>query len=133
MGKIADQHGYIKTLVVLLFLAGVFYLPGGFVSNMWQLVLVRFALGVTIGGIIPVRIAYIRQEAPVAMQGEVLGYNTSLRFFGNIIGPVIGGMISGYLGFSAVFVVTSFLLILSGLILLGAMNRHPKLAKDSSY
>ncbi|MCM3706512.1 MULTISPECIES: MFS transporter [Cytobacillus] len=132
-GKIGDQYGYIKTLIVLLFLAGVFYLPGGFVSNMWQLVLVRFALGVTIGGIIPVRIAYIRQEAPVAMQGEVLGYNTSLRFFGNIIGPVIGGMISGYLGFSAVFVVTSFLLILSGLILLGAMNRHPKLAKDSSY
>ncbi|MBY6051887.1 MFS transporter [Cytobacillus firmus] len=130
-GKIGDQYGYIKTLVVLLFLAGVFYLPGGFVSNMWQLVLVRFALGVTIGGIIPVRIAYIRQEAPVAMQGEVLGYNTSLRFFGNIIGPVIGGMISGYLGFSAVFVVTSLLLILSGLILLGAMNRHPKLAKDS--
>ncbi|WP_282173197.1 MFS transporter [Cytobacillus firmus] len=130
-GKIGDQHGYIKTLVVLLFLAGVFYLPGGFVSNMWQLVLVRFALGVTIGGIIPVRIAYIRQEAPVAMQGEVLGYNTSLRFFGNIIGPVIGGLISGYLGFSAVFVVTSLLLILSGLILLGAMNRHPKLAKDS--
>lgn len=65
------------------------------------------------------------------MQGEVLGYNTSLRFFGNIIGPVIGGLISGYLGFSAVFVVTSLLLILSGLILLGAMNRHPKLAKDS--
>jgi MFS family permease len=130
-GKIGDQHGYIKTLVVLLLLAGVFYLPGGFVTNMWQLVLVRFALGVTIGGIIPVRIAYIRQEAPVAMQGEVLGYNTSLRFFGNIIGPVMGGLISAYFGFSAVFVVTSSLLILSGLILLGAMNRHPNLVRDS--
>ncbi|WP_026583217.1 MFS transporter [Bacillus sp. J33] len=129
-GKIGDEYGYIKTLVILLLLAGVFYLPGGFVTNMWQLVLVRFALGVTIGGIIPVRIAYIRQEAPVAMQGEVLGYNTSLRFFGNIIGPVMGGLISGYFGFSAVFVVTSMLLILSGLILLGAMNRHLKLAKD---
>ncbi|WP_394137788.1 MFS transporter [Cytobacillus oceanisediminis] len=130
-GKIGDQHGYIKTLVVLLLLAGVFYLPGGFVTNMWQLVLVRFALGVTIGGIIPVRIAYIRHEAPVAMQGEVLGYNTSLRFFGNIIGPVMGGLISAYFGFSAVFIITSSLLILSGLILLGAMNRHPKLARDS--
>lgn len=130
-GKIGDRHGYIKTLIVLLLLAGVFYLPGGFVTSMWQLVLVRFTLGVTIGGIIPVRIAYIRQEAPVAMQGEVLGYNTSLRFFGNIIGPVMGGLISGYLGFSAVFVITSLLLILSGLILLAALNRHPQLANDS--
>lgn len=123
-GKIADKYGYIKILIILLFMAGFFYLPGGFVSNYWQLVIIRFTLGVTIGGIIPVRIAYIRQEAPIAMQGEVLGYNTSLRFFGNIIGPVLGGLISGYLGFSAVFVTTSILLILSGLILLLSMNRN---------
>ena len=67
-GKIADRYGYVKILVILLFMAGIFYFPGGFVTNLWQLVLVRFALGVTIGGIIPVRIAYIRQEAPIAMQ-----------------------------------------------------------------
>ncbi|MBY0123007.1 MFS transporter [Bacillus sp. S/N-304-OC-R1] len=127
-GKIADRYGYIKILIILLFMAGLFYLPGGFVTNYWQLVIIRFTLGVTIGGIIPVRIAYIRQEAPIAMQGEVLGYNTSLRFFGNIIGPVMGGLISGYFGFSAVFVTTSLLLILSGLILLLAMNRHTQVA-----
>ncbi|MED3551263.1 MFS transporter [Cytobacillus praedii] len=131
-GKIADRYGYVKILVILLFMAGIFYFPGGFVTNLWQLVLVRFALGVTIGGIIPVRIAYIRQEAPIAMQGEVLGYNTSLRFFGNIIGPVMGGLLSGYFGFTAVFISTSVLLILSGVILLASMHRHPKLLRDSA-
>ena len=131
-GKIADRYGYIKILIVLLFMAGLFYFPGGFVTNLWQLVLVRFALGVTIGGIIPVRIAYIRQEAPIAMQGEVLGYNTSLRFFGNIIGPLMGGLISGYFGFTAVFISTSILLILSGVILLAAMYRHLKLVRGSA-
>ncbi|MED3573088.1 MFS transporter [Cytobacillus praedii] len=131
-GKIADRYGYVKILVILLFMAGIFYFPGGFVTNLWQLVLVRFALGVTIGGIIPVRIAYIRQEAPIAMQGEVLGYNTSLRFFGNIIGPVMGGLLSGYFGFTAVFISTSALLILSGVILLASMHRHPKLLRGSA-
>ncbi|MGN7401603.1 MFS transporter [Cytobacillus praedii] len=131
-GKIADRYGYVKILVILLFMAGIFYFPGGFVTNLWQLVLVRFALGVTIGGIIPVRIAYIRQEAPIAMQGEVLGYNTSLRFFGNIIGPVMGGLLSGYFGFTAVFISTSVLLILSGVILLASMHRHPKLLRGSA-
>ena len=125
-GKIADHYGYIKILIILLFIAGIFYLPGGFVTNMWQLVFIRFILGVSIGGIVPVRIAYIRQEAPLAMQGEVLGYNTSLRFFGNIIGPAMGGIISGYFGFSAVFISTSMLLIISGLILLAILNRQPK-------
>ncbi|WP_280525596.1 MFS transporter [Neobacillus mesonae] len=128
-GKIADKYGYIKILVILLFAAGIIYLPGAMVTSFWQLVLIRFVLGVAIGGIIPVRIAYIRQEAPIAMQGEVLGYNNSLRFLGNIIGPMLGGFVSGYLGFSAVFISTSILLIISGFILLVTMNKNPKLVK----
>ncbi|WP_462409915.1 MFS transporter [Neobacillus sp. Marseille-QA0830] len=129
-GKFGDKHGHIKILVILLFLAGIIYLPGAAVTNIWQLIIIRFALGIAIGGIIPVRIAYIRQEAPIAMQGEVLGYNTSLRFLGNIVGPMLGGFISGSFGFSAVFLSTSALLILSGFILLISMHRHPKLIKQ---
>lgn len=102
-GSIADRYGYIKILVILLFMGAIIYFPGAFVTSLWQLVMIRFALGVAIGGIIPVRIAYIRQEVPVAIQGEVLGYNTSLRFLGNIIGPSMGGFISGFFGFSSVF------------------------------
>ncbi|KLT15389.1 MFS transporter [Neobacillus vireti] len=131
-GKIADKYGYIKILIILLFLAGIVYLPGAAVTSLWQLVIIRFALGVTIGGIIPVRIAYIRQEAPIAMQGEVLGYNTSLRFLGNIIGPLLGGFISGSFGFSAVFISTSALLIISGFILLVTMQRNPKLVRHTA-
>lgn len=131
-GKIADKYGYIKILVILLFLAGFVYLPGAAVTSLWQLVIIRFALGVTIGGIIPVRIAYIRQEAPIAMQGEVLGYNTSLRFLGNIIGPLLGGFVSGSFGFSAVFISTSALLVISGFILLVSMQRNPKLVKHTA-
>lgn len=130
-GKIADQSGYIKVLIILLFLAAAVYLPGAFVTNIWQLVIIRFALGIAIGGIIPVRVAYIRQEVPVSIQGEVLGYNTSLRFLGNIIGPVTGGMVSGFYGFSAVFFITSGLLLISGLCLLGAMQKHREVVRHS--
>ncbi|QTN01029.1 MFS transporter [Sediminibacillus dalangtanensis] len=132
-GKIGDRLGYIKILVFLLFMAGIVYFPGAFVTNIWQLVVLRFFLGVAIGGIIPVRIAYIRQEAPIAMQGEVLGYNTSIRFFGNMIGPALGGMLSGFFGFASVFFVTSSLLVLSGIVLLGTMYRHPALSGQQSH
>ncbi|MFB1049750.1 MFS transporter [Paraliobacillus sp. JSM ZJ581] len=125
-GKVADRVGYIKILIILLFFAAIFYLPGGFVSNIWQLVILRFLLGITIGGIIPVRIAYIRQEAPIAMQGEVLGYNTSIRFFGNIIGPILGGTLAGGFGYTSVFIVTSALLLACGIILLIAYKRYPQ-------
>ena len=130
-GALGDRIGYIKILIILLFMAGIVYFPGAFVTNIWQLVILRFLLGVSIGGIIPVRIAYIRQEAPLSMQGEVLGYNTSLRFLGNIIGPALGGALSGFFGFSAVFIVTSSLLILSGLIMLITWHKHEYAGKES--
>lgn len=130
-GKIGDRIGYIKVLTVLLFAAAIVYLPGGFVTSIWQLIIIRFLLGLSIGGIVPMRVAYIRQEAPIAMQGEVLGYSTSLRFLGNIIGPVLGGVVSGYFGFSAVFVTTSAILAISGIILFSAMHRHQEVARHS--
>ncbi|WP_419880710.1 MFS transporter [Peribacillus sp. B-H-3] len=130
-GKIGDRYGYIKILVILLFISTIVYFPGAFVTNLWELVAVRFALGIAIGGIIPVRIAYIRQEAPISMQGEVLGYNTSLRFLGNMIGPVMGGAIAGYFGFSAVFISTSTLLLIAGIILYTVIHRNHRLADHS--
>lgn len=119
-GKLGDKYGHVKIIIILLFAAGIFYFPGAFVTSVWQLVILRFLLGMAIGGMIPVRVAYIRQKAPLSMQGEVLGYNSSLRFLGNVIGPALGGVISGFYGFSAVFFVTSGLLIVGGIILLTA-------------
>lgn len=117
-GKLGDKFGYTKILIILLLLTGIIYFPGAFVVNIWQLVILRFLLGMTIGGIIPARVAYIRQEAPLAMQGEVLGYNTSLRFLGNIIGPTLGGLLAGFYGISSIFFFTSGLLIITGIIML---------------
>ncbi|MRG86322.1 MFS transporter [Salinibacillus xinjiangensis] len=125
-GRLADKFDHEKILVVLLILAAIVYFPGAFVTNIWQLIVLRFLLGVTLGGIIPVRVAYIRQVAPVSIQGEVLGYNTSVRFLGNIIGPLIGGLLSGYFGISAVFFISSSLLLFGGITLMITLLRHQK-------
>ena len=125
-GTFGDRIGYIKILIILLFTAGIVYFPGAFVTSIWQLVILRFLLGIAIGGIVPTRIAYIRQEAPLSMQGEVLGYNTSLRFLGNIIGPALGGVLAAFFGFSSVFFVTSALLIITGAIMLVVWYKYEK-------
>ena len=123
-GIIGDKIGYIKVLIALLFMAGIVYFPGAFVTNVWQLIILRFLLGTAIGGIVPTRIAYIRNTAPVSMQGEALGYNTSLRFLGNILGPALGGLLAGWFGISSVFIVTSGLLLLTGILLLYTHKRE---------
>ncbi|WP_286171916.1 MFS transporter [Gracilibacillus phocaeensis] len=131
-GKLGDRIGYEKVLVILLFLSAIFFLPGAFVGSIWQLVVVRFLLGTAIGGVIPLRTAYIREVSPYQIQGEVLGYNTSIRFLGNIIGPVVGGWIAGLYDIAAVFIFSSVLLLLSAISLLMTIKRDQKQGLEQS-
>lgn len=129
-GILGDRHGYMLIMIGLLVTASIVYLPFAFVNSIWQLVILRLLLGTAIGGIVTTRIAYIRQEAPLAMQGEVLGYNTSLRFLGNVIGPALGGIIAANFGFSAVFYMTSGLLLIAAIV---TIFTHVKYELDGDF
>ncbi|MFP7170111.1 MFS transporter [Terribacillus sp. 7520-G] len=131
-GKLGDRIGYVKILIGLIIAAGIVYIPGAMVGSVWELAIIRLLLGMAIGGIIPLRVAYIRHAAPLTMQGEVLGYNNSLRFLGNFIGPILGGMMAGYFGFSAVFYMTSALLIICGITLLTAHIKNGRSRAETS-
>lgn len=122
-GKFGDDFGYEKVLGVLLILSFVFIIPQAFVSSLWQLILLRFLFGISTGGMIPITTALVRREAPLEIQGEVMGYNTSFRFLGNIIGPIFGGIISGYIGIPAVFIVTGVLFVIGFGFLTYAVRR----------
>lgn len=125
-GKLGDRFGYVNILLILAFLGGIIFLPQAFVTSIWQLLVLRLLLGMVIGGIIPCVTAHIRQIAPYEIQGEVLGYNTSFRFLGNVVGPVLGGFLSSFLGISSVFFVTSGLFIVGGFLLWGMRHETSK-------
>lgn len=122
-GKLGDSVGYEKILSFLLILAFVFIVPQAFVSELWQLIILRFLFGMAAGGLIPITTALIRREAPIEVQGELMGYNTSFRFLGNIIGPMFGGFISGYIGISSVFFVTGALFLIAFTIIYFARKK----------
>lgn len=111
-GKMGDDIGYEKVLGALLLLSFIFIIPQAFVTSIWQLMICRLLFGIAIGGMIPITTALVRREAPVNIQGEVMGYNTSFRFLGNIIGPMFGGIVSGFIGISSVFILTGVLFLL---------------------
>src|SRR5690606_34260375 len=112
-GRLGDQIGYERVLTFLLILAFVFIVPQAFVTELWQLMILRLLFGIAVGGMIPTTTALMRREAPIEIQGEVMGYNTSFRFLGNIVGPMFGGIVSGFIGIPAVFVVTGVLFLVS--------------------
>ncbi|RFB15172.1 MFS transporter [Bacillus sp. HNG] len=123
-GKLGDRMGHEKILTLLLLACSILFIPQGLVSELWQLVLCRFLFGMAVGGLIPCMTAYIRQVAPLSMQGEVQGYNVSFRFLGNVIGPISGGILSGIFGISTVFFVTSGLFLTGAIILRLSVVRH---------
>ena len=110
-GRLGDDIGYEKVLTGLLLLCVLFIVPQALVTSLWQLLVLRLLFGIAAGGLIPITTALIRREAPIEVQGEIMGYNQSFRFLGNIIGPTLGGVISGYIGISSVFFVTGFLFL----------------------
>lgn len=125
-GKLGDNIGYEKVIMMLLIGAAIVFIPQAFVTSLWQLILLRFLFGIAAGGIIPCMTAYIRQVAPVEVQGEVNGYNVSFRFLGNVLGPTLGGIVSGYIGISSVFFVTSGIMFFAFLLLFWSVKQDEK-------
>lgn len=116
-GKLSDHHGYEKVLAFLLLFSVIFIIPQAFVTELWQLIILRFLFGIVSGGLIPITTALIRREAPIEIQGEIMGYNQSFRFLGNIIGPVLGGIVASIGGIHSVFYTTGLLFLIAFIIM----------------
>ena len=77
IGRLADHIGHWKVVVGCLSAAAVLLIPQAFVSHAWQLVLLRFLMGIALGGLLPCIAAIIRHSVPDAVAGRMLGYSTS--------------------------------------------------------
>ncbi|RFB78722.1 MFS transporter [Methylovirgula sp. 4M-Z18] len=115
IGKWADRFGHWNVVVLSLLAAVVLLIPQAFVTEAWQLVLLRFLMGMALGGLMPCITAVIRHRAPEQMAGTLLGYSISIQYAGQVIGPLLGGFVGGHLGMRAVFLATSLLLALAAL------------------
>lgn len=115
IGRLADRIGSWRVVIGCLFAAGLLLIPQAFVTDAWQLVGLRFLMGVALAGLLPCITALIRHSVPDEVAGGVLGYSTSAQYAGQIAGPLMGGFVGAHLGTRAVFFATSALLIAGAL------------------
>lgn len=111
LGKLADRVGHSTVITVALGVAALLLIPQAFVTAGWQLILLRFLMGVALGGLLPCIAAMVRHSVPDHFVGSVLGYSVSAQFAGQVAGPLVGGFIGGHIGMRAVFLGTSALLL----------------------
>ncbi len=115
LGKLADRIGHWNVIIACLALSAVLLIPQAFVTTAWQLVLLRFLMGLALGGLLPCIASVIRHNVPEAISGGILGYSVSAQYAGQVIGPLAGGFVGGHIGMRAVFLGTSVLLLIGAL------------------
>lgn len=112
LGKLSDKVGAHRILTYALIGAALFLIPQAFVTTVWQLIIVRFLMGVFMGGLLPSVNALIRSYTPDGKESRAFGFNSSTLALGNMLGAVIGGFLSGYIGIEGLFIISgAFLLI----------------------
>jgi MFS family permease len=113
LGKTSDKIGAHKVILVALIVAGIIFIPQAFVNNTWQLIGLRFLLGLTTAGLIPSVNILVKRLTPDSMTGRVFGFNMSAGYLGAFGGSVLGGQLAGWFGIRYVFLVTSGLLLIN--------------------
>jgi DHA1 family multidrug resistance protein-like MFS transporter len=125
LGRLGDRYGSQKVLLICLLAAGVLFIPQALVTTVWQLVVIRFLLGLCLGGLLPAVNALLRRVTPGHMISRVYGYNNSFVSIGSMLGPMTGGLLSGWIGMNGVFLMTSLLLFVNaGWVYLSFFRQH---------
>lgn len=127
LGRLADRIGHVRVITGALTAAGLLLIPQAFVTAGWQLIGLRFLMGIALGGLLPCIAAVIRSRIPEERVGGIMGYSVSAQFIGQFTGPLLGGFTGAHFGMRFVFLVTS-LLMLAG----AALNWRVLLRRNAS-
>jgi MFS family permease len=110
LGKLADRIGHWTVIVGCLAISAALLVPQAFVTASWQLVGLRFLMGLALGGLLPCIASVIRHNVPDRIAGNVLGISISAQYAGQVVGPLSGGFVGGHIGMRAVFLGTAVLM-----------------------
>ncbi len=93
-GRMSDRYG--RKPILLLSTAGMFvaYVLMAFSENLWVLGLARMLTGI-MGANVPVAMAYITDITPIEKRAQGMGMVGGAISLGFIVGPALGGLLSG--------------------------------------
>lgn len=115
LGKLADRIGHWTVVTGALAVAALLLVPQAFVTESWQLIGLRFLMGLALGGLLPCITSVIRHNVPDGVGGNVLGLSISAQYVGQVAGPLLGGFVGGHFGMRAVFLITALLMALGAI------------------
>lgn len=102
-GRFGQRHGFVKTLRIVLVLAGIFFLIQSLPDTLYTFAASQFAVGLFFSGIYPSINAILAEKTSANIKGRVFGLMFSAQQVGAMGGPILGGIIATYIGMKYVF------------------------------
>ncbi|MHA0857410.1 MFS transporter [Paenibacillus sp. CMAA1364] len=130
LGKVSDRLGAHRILTFALIGTTLTIIPQAFVQNVWQLIMIRFFMGIFMGGLLPSVNALIRSYTPDGMESRAFGFNSSTLALGNMTGALVGGLLSGFIGIEGLFIVAGCLLLLNVVWVRSKLYTHKQRQRD---
>ena len=110
-----ENIAFIAGVVISLIYVGILNIPQAYVSDVYQLAIIRFLQGFGLGGMLPALNTYLSSKTPREFTGQVFSYNQSCLFLGYFLGAVGGASLMAWLGFTTLFWASGGLFIISAL------------------
>src|SRR5438105_2136139 len=118
-GRLGDRKGMRMIAARATAANAVFWALMALAQNVWQLFLLRIALGL-LGGFTTVAVALVTQLAPREKVPSIIGTLQSVQILSTALGPLFGGILASSIGVRSTFVITgimNFVSLLSILLL----------------
>lgn len=113
LGQLGDRIGTERILTIGFILAICFFIPTAFITNVWELGILRFLIGISDAAMIPQVQTLLAKNTPVEVTGRIFSWNQSFQNLGNVVGPLLGAFVSGIFDYSGVFIATALLVLLN--------------------
>ncbi|MBS7577570.1 MULTISPECIES: multidrug efflux MFS transporter [unclassified Enterococcus] len=118
LGRLGDKYGNHRLLVAGLVFCLLVFLPMAFVKTPFQLGFLRFLLGFGTGALMPSVNAILTKIVPESGISRIFSYNQMFTNFGQVMGPLVGSIVSGYFGYASVFIATSIILLFNVILII---------------
>lgn len=122
LGRLSDRIGAQRILAVCMVGSALSFIPQAIVGSVWQLLVSRFIFGLFLGGLLPSVYTLIRKYTPDGMESRAYSFNSSSFSLGNLLGPVTGGILSGYIGVRGIFIMSAVLMFVNAALVFFSLN-----------
>jgi len=113
-GYLGDKYGRKLMIIRAVFGLTIAVFLMGFAQNVYQFFALRVFQG-AVSGVIAAALAFTAANSPHERSGYSIGILQSSQSAGNIIGPLIGGLLSDFIGTRFTFIFVAVLIFISGL------------------